>query len=211
MTKFIGIIYGNSKAAYNLWRRTIDQSIIGFSAVRWYCQVEIEMQIAAVFPCLRPFLVKLVDDDLCPTLGPAALAIYDRDPLQLKVEFAATVDVKMLVEACYNLEADGLVVLMAYGVLSSLIAFGHRLQHPGYLPTAEAVLRASAVLSKGTVIRKVWAGHGVCTGKIVGMDTAESSLYPGQDVTVYTVRHRRHHGGPRGERDPPPPRRLLGW
>ena len=163
MTKFIGIIYGNSKAAYNLWRRTIDQSIIGFSAVRWYCQVEIEMQIAVVFPFLRPFLVKLVDDDLCPTLGPAALAIYDRDPLQLKVEFAATVDVKMLVEACYNLEGDGLVVLMAYGVLSSLIAFGHRLQHPGYLPTAEAVLRASAVLSKGGRVR--WSGKcGRATG-----------------------------------------------
>ena len=61
----------------------------------------------------------------------AALTIYDRDPLQLKLEFAATVDVKMLVKACYDLEGDGLVILLAYGVLETIISFGHHLHLPG--------------------------------------------------------------------------------
>lgn len=36
---------------------------------------------------------------------------------------------------------------------------------------------------------QVWAGHGLCKAKIIDVDTAQSTLYPDQDVTVYTVRY----------------------
>ena len=45
MAKWIGIVYGTSHGGHTLWRRTIDEKVVGFSAVRWYCQGEIEIQI----------------------------------------------------------------------------------------------------------------------------------------------------------------------
>jgi hypothetical protein len=135
MSKWIGIVYGNSPAAFNLWRRTIDQSVIGFSAVRWYCTTEIEFQIVNMYPLMRPFLIKLVNDDLCPTLAPAALAIYDRDPLQLKVEFAATMDVKMLVTACYNLEGTASSSSWRMGFWSRFLPLAATSTSPATFPT----------------------------------------------------------------------------
>ena len=82
--------------------------MVGFSAVRWYCQGEIEIQIARKYPLVRPFLVTLNAEGCCPTLSPAALEVYDRDPLQLKLEFAAAMDIEIFIRTCYELEGDGL-------------------------------------------------------------------------------------------------------
>jgi hypothetical protein len=60
---------------------------------------------------------------------------------------------------------------------------------PGTLPNCESVLRNTTELQRGVVIEKVWPGFGVCKAKIISIDSAQSTLYPGQDVTVYTVKY----------------------
>ena len=60
---------------------------------------------------------------------------------------------------------------------------------PGTLPNCESVLRNTTELQRGVAIEKVWPGFGVCKAKIVSIDQAASTLYPGQDVTVYTVKY----------------------
>ena len=104
--KWISIIYGTSPQAKPIWKRSLDVALVGFSTVRWYCEAEIIIQNAAYFPLIRPFLSQLVDEGICPTLAPAALALYDSHELLLKLQHAAMVDMKFIISTTYEMEGD---------------------------------------------------------------------------------------------------------
>jgi hypothetical protein len=57
------------------------------------------------------------------------------------------------------------------------------------LSNVEAVLRGSAALVRNVKIAKTWPGYGLCSGVIVGIGQAESTLYPGTVRTVYKVKY----------------------
>ena len=55
--------------------------------------------------------------------------------------------------------------------------------------TFPLILTTQALAHLQSARFQIWAGHGLCQAKIIGVDQAESSLYPGRDVTVYTVKY----------------------
>jgi hypothetical protein len=98
-------------------------------------------------------------------------------------------DMRTIVSTTYEMEGDGLPHLLAYSRVEGLRATGRTLQSDGSLPNVDAVLRQSEGLVVGTAIRKNWPGFGLCDGSVTAIDVAESTLYPGRERTVYTVRY----------------------
>lgn len=159
-SKWIPIVYGTSPQAKAIWKRTIDQALIGFSSVRWYCEGEIIIQNSFNFPLLKPFLTQLVDEGICPTLAPAALEIYQRDERLLKLEHASMVDMRLIISTTYEMEGDLIPQLLGYLRIESIRSLGQNIQNgiPGTLPTVEAILRQTTELKKGSRLEKVCHG-----------------------------------------------------
>eukprot|EP00966_Prymnesium_polylepis_P048505 1123033-Prymnesium_polylepis.1 len=174
-------------AAKRLWRLLIDQPVQGHSNVRWYCTMEIMMQIARNFNQLPTFLTKLADDSIAPVLRPQLRDLYNRDTRTLKLQFAAMLDIISTVAITYELEGDGLPQLLAFSRVEGFRSLGRNLDSDAALRNVDAVLRQSTALTINTPIKKVWPDHGVCTGLITALDRADSTLYPDTERTVYTV------------------------
>eukprot|EP00966_Prymnesium_polylepis_P187454 4346007-Prymnesium_polylepis.1 len=117
------------------------------------------------------------------------LQLYVTKPKQLKLEFAAILDMRTIVSVTYEMEGDGLPQLLVFSRVEALRVHGRTLDSTGALRNVEAVLRDSFGLAVGVKINKVWPGHGVCEGIIISIDQADSTLYPGQVRTVYTVKY----------------------
>lgn len=159
--KWISIIYGTSPQAKAIWKRSLDVALVGFSTVRWYCEAEIIIQNAAYFPLIRPFLSQLVDEGICPTLAPAALALYDSHELLLKLQHAALVDMKFIISTTYEMEGDLIPQILGFLRLETIRGVGRNIQNrvPGTLPTVEAIYRQTAELKKGACMEKVARAH----------------------------------------------------
>ncbi len=69
-----------------------------------------------------------------------------------------------------------------------LRSLGRRLGEPGTLPSVDAVLRQNMQIKKGTKISELWDGEPF-EGNVVEISKAESTLYPGQERTVFKVHY----------------------
>lgn len=177
----------SSKQATGLWKVTIDESPENYSAIRWYALMEIIMQIARKFPLLLSFIQQLMASGISPVLAPKLLELYRENTLKLKMQFAACLDMRVVVSVTYEMEGDRLPHLLAFTRCQSLRGLGENLEDN--LFNVDAVIRNSTALGIGLKISKAWAGHGLCTAKIVAVDSAQSTLYPGTERTVYTVKY----------------------
>ena len=98
-------------------------------------------------------------------------------------------DMSSIVSITYELEGDGLPQLLAFQRVEGFRTLGQNLNSDTTLRNVDALLRKTRNLALGMIIKKNWPGHGICEGKITATDQAESTLYPGQVRTVYTVKY----------------------
>jgi len=185
---WVHMIYSNPGVKL-LWEELMGERAVGFSPIRWYCKAEIVMQNARHFNRIEAFLDTLDEKDFCPTLRVKLREKYDWNPQVLKLQHAAVLDMKSVVSTTYKLEGDGALMPVAFQLIESVRITGRSLASDGTLPNVEAVLRDSAELRRGLIIKKVFAGYGNCEGKVIEIGRAESTLYPGKTRTVYTVQY----------------------
>ena len=183
---WIKLIY-SSRQAYEIWRAAIGTRVVGYSAVRWHATAEIQFQLGENFTLISPTINRFVAEGIGATLSPRLRTIYDSDPQLLHLQLAAMMDMKPVVQTTYALEGDGLPIMVAFERIEALRSLGRQLAVPGILTNVTAVLRQSSALAVGTPVKKHWDGYGVCDGKIATIGQANSTLYPGQIRTAYTV------------------------
>ena len=172
---WVKMVYSNA-GIKQLWGSMLCESVEGFSTVRWHCKAMIIMQQAKGFGWIQHFLAKLKELQSAETLRGQLSKIYRENAPKLKLQMAAILDMKVIVTTTYTLEGDGLLILLAFAYIEELRALGRQLDHEGSLPNVEAVLRNSAELKLGLVVKKVWAGYGNCSAKVISIDKAESTL-----------------------------------
>jgi len=178
----------NSTQAKSLWKEMIGESVNGYSNVRWYCKAEIMMQIARHFDKLPLFLERLAEREIGDVTTTKMLTSYRSSKAELRLSFAAMLDMRPLVATTYKLEGDRLEILLAYDMLEALRSLGRRLGEPGTLQNVDCVLRQDMQIKKGVKISKLWDGMPF-EGKVIEISTAESTIYPGQERRVYKVHY----------------------
>jgi len=178
----------NNQSAKSLWKEMIGEPVKGFSPVRWYCRAEIMMQIGMHFDKLLHFLQQLEEREIGDVTTTKMLNIYRSSTAELRLAFAAMIDMRPLVVTTYTLEGDRLEILLAYGMLQELLSLGRRLGEPGTLRNVDCVLRQDMKIKPGVKIVKLWDGVPF-EGKVIETATAESTLYPGQERKVYKVHY----------------------
>ena len=188
LSSWIHLIY-SSAYAKTIWHGLIGETVVGYSNVRWYCKAEIAMQLAKNFTLIPKAINKFIEVGVGPTLAPKLKQQYESDTYLLKRQLAAMLDMRFVVATTYELEGDGLTVMLAYDRVRHLSLKGETLHTPEALPNVEAVIRECATLSVGVELSKFWAGYGLCAGKIIAIGSAQSTLYPGTNRTVYTVKY----------------------
>jgi len=168
----------------------IGEAVKGFSNVRWYCRAEIMMQIAMHFDKVPAFLNELVEREICDATTTRMLALYEDSEAELRLAFAAMLDMRPLVATTYELEGDRLEILVAYERIEVLRSLGRRLGEAGTLPNVDAVLRSSMEVKVGVEIDKFWPGHGICRGKVISTSRALTSIHNDQSLRpVWKVRY----------------------
>ena len=173
-----------------IWSHMVEEEVVGFSNIRWYCKAEIVMQIARAFGHVGPFLAMIEQLGYAPTLQGKLSEMLSAHKLIIKLQAAAILDMRVLVSTTYTLEGDGgALLLLAYPLIENIRQLGRNLASEGSLANVEAVLRNAAELKRGLIIKKVFVGYGNCEATIVKIDRAESTLYPGVVRTVYTVKY----------------------
>lgn len=189
MQRWIGLVYSNNGARM-IWKELVQAQIVGFSNVRWYCKAEIEMQLASNFPLLRQALDKFEEREIGSAHTSAMKKCFEEEGQQLELELAAMLDQRRLVSTTYELEGDGLEIIAAYDKIEALRAYGRSLGNEGTLPNADAVMKKHLKVAKGSVIRKLWPGIGMCEAKVTEIiPDLESTLHPGQVVKGYKVKY----------------------
>lgn len=189
MHHWIGLVYLHA-AAKATWKELIGGSVVGYSTTRWYSRAEIEIQLALNFGLLRTALDRFEEREYGDAHTRALRRIYNENNAQLELEFAAMLDQQRLVAATYALEGDRLEILAAYDTIEALRAYGRSLGEDGTLVNADAVMRKQVSIKKGTLIKKLWPGIGLCEAKVIEViKDLESTLMPGKIVTGYKVKY----------------------
>lgn len=147
------------------------------------------MQQALNFEKLAPCITRFEAEGIGLVLTPKLKQKYNEDTSYLRRQFATMLDMRLLITTTYNLEGDGLAVMLAYERIEALRQLGRSLAQPGILVNLAAVIRSSSPLIIGTNMAKDWPGYGLCTGKITAIGSVVSSLYPNQNRTAYTVKY----------------------
>ena len=106
-------------------------------------------------------------------------SIYDDDTKSyaLRLEFAAMLDMRILVKTTYDLEGDRLEIMLTYDRIEGLRAIGTAIgnKDDGVLPNVDAVVRRMMPLKKNVKVEKYFDGHGVCTGKLDKKEKVDST------------------------------------
>jgi hypothetical protein len=164
----------------------------GYSSVRWWAWAEITFTIAEAGMCrLGDFITTCEDREFGNATTASLRNIYDNELDKLRLEFAAMLDIRILVKTTYELEGDRLEILLTFERTESLRALGRAIksEDDGCLPNVDATLRKLMKLKKDMVIEKYYAGHGVCKGKLVKTEKVASTLYPGQQRDAWKVKY----------------------
>ena len=136
------MLFSHSPKARLCWSARTGRAVKSFSKTRWWSRWEVVNQLLELFGDVQPFLEQ--QDDLGPATRSRMLSIL-QDPckkMYLKVEMAAVVDAgKQFVQATYNLEGNGPLVLYCY---EQIEASAHAIQVRHFSNT-DAVIRELSV------------------------------------------------------------------
>lgn len=162
MTPWLELVGGRNphRGAQSLWRQAVyPTSVPGYSHVRWHSLAEIQFVLAEHFDKLPAFLAKINELEYGEATRQKLQNILGNNDKssQLKLQLAAVQDMKVLVTITYELEGDGLELLLVYDRIERLRALGRSIASGavGVLPNVDAVLRQSAQLKNGLQIKKV--------------------------------------------------------
>lgn len=163
----------------------------GYSKVRWWSKAEIWFVMAENFNQLPVFLRRLLQHAIGEATTIKLNSVFNAKKDALEIELATIMEARRIVSTTYELEGDRLEMLVVYDRIEELRAWGRALlsNHEGILPNVDLVLRRRCKLVTGLKIAKSFPGHGMCDAKIISEELVESTLYPGKEVTAYTVRY----------------------
>ena len=170
MTPWLELVGGRNPhaGAKLLWKETVAPAAVpGYSKVRWYAKAEIQFVIAEAGRERRAqFLDTCNERDYGDATRTSLNNINTTKTLQLDLEFAAMLDVRVLVSTTYELEGDRLEILIAYDRIEKLRTLGRALnsKQDGLLLNVDGVLRLQMKLKKGVTVEKFFRGHGIATG-----------------------------------------------
>jgi hypothetical protein len=189
LTPFISLVC-NDGAAKSVWGKLIGEPVCGYSAVRWYSKAELAMQIGMHFDKLERLLPKLVADGIGDVTASKMMRIISESRQSLRLQLAAIVDMRKLVATTYELEGDGLELLLAFSRIEELRKLGRTLSQQGVLPNVDAVIRSSLELKPGAKLRKLWPAHGgYFDAKVISSGDVLSTITPGHIVTGWKVEY----------------------
>ena len=176
-----------------LYKQTVGvENTAGYSNVRWYAKAEIEMGMGrAGMNLLGNFISECEQRNYGEATTKKLRSIYDNKTARLRLELAAMLDMQILVKTTYDLEGDRLEILLTYDRVEALRTLGRAIKakQDGVLPNVDATLRRMMVLKKDVLVEKYYAGHGVCTAKLLKTEKVASTLYPGKQVDAWKVRY----------------------
>eukprot|EP00965_Chrysotila_dentata_P041851 1388778-Pleurochrysis_carterae.AAC.1 len=137
------------------------QVVPGVCNVRWYTKAKVIFVITKSFGLMGDFLNELGRRNYGDAMRRELRAIYDNvDKRQeLLCGLAAMLDVRMLVQVTYELERDGLEILLVYERIEQLCQLGRSLlaNDDGVFSNLDAALRSSIRLERGAKFQKVYA------------------------------------------------------
>ncbi|KAG8466975.1 hypothetical protein KFE25_008354 [Diacronema lutheri] len=190
MLPFINLVCSPS-AARVLWKDLIGEPPARFSAVHWWSKAEIAMQIARHFEKLDEFFRKLIDDGINRASAHEMLQVYSERKDALRLELAAVLDMRILVQTTHELDGDRLELLLAYDRIDALRSLGRTLSQPGVLRNVDAVLRSTIRLVPGLKLRTNFPTRGgFRDAKIVsGPADVASTINPGTVAPAWKVEH----------------------
>lgn len=196
MTPWLELVGGRNphRGAQALWRSAVHpQSVPGYSTTRWYAGAEIQFVLAENCHRLPSFLAKLDEYKYGDATRQKLHNVIDSTEKfnTFKLQLAAMLDMRQLVQTTYELEGDQLEFLLVYQRVERLRALGNALRNGGasVLPNLDAALQAQISLRNRVKIGNYFEGHGVCEAQIIASRSADSTLYPGQKRKVFRVRY----------------------
>jgi hypothetical protein len=173
-----------------MWKSLIGEPVVGFSVTRWHCKAEIAMQIGKHFDKLERLLSRLGSEDIGDATTLKMRRIFSEDCQRLRLQLAAMMDMRKLVATTYELEGDGLELLLAYSRIADLRSLGCSLTQDGVLPNVDAVIRSSLELKPGVQLRKLWPAYGgYFDAKVISSCDVQSTITPGRVVKAWTVEY----------------------
>ena len=82
------------------------------------------------------------------------IEIYDADPMRLQLEFAAGLDLTVLIKTTYDLEGDGLEILLVFDRVHALLTLGENLDD--HLPNVDRILDLASKPQLGSKVNKLF-------------------------------------------------------
>ena len=131
-------LFSHSPKTRVLWRSQVGQSMVSYSATRWWSKWEVVKMLMLYFGDIEPFLQQ--NDDIGPSVRPKLLSFFTdaQRKANLQLEIAMTVDWgEPFVKACYFLEGDGPLALECYESITKVSAT----IQVGHTPNVQAVAR----------------------------------------------------------------------
>lgn len=195
MTPWLELVGGRHphRGAQALWRRAVHPTPVpGYSHVRWYANAEIQFVLAEHYNKLPSLLDELDRLKYGDATRAKLRSVFHSKGNTLQLQLAGMLDMRIIVRTTYQLEGDGLELLLVYDRIERLREVGKVLRDAdgdGVLPNVDSILRASAKLQHGTKIRKHFDGHGICTGRIISSRQVDSTIYPGERRKAFNVRY----------------------
>ena len=157
MTPWLSLVQ-HHPSARTLWKGKIGGAMKGFSTIRWCSREEVSNEIAKNFGELPDFVDSLIEDEIGDKLPKKMKVILDTNAETLQLELACQLDLEPIISACYSLEGDGLVLLLARAKLDSLLAFGDTLgDTAASLPNTAALLRKQTEIKVGVKVYEYFA------------------------------------------------------
>lgn len=182
MTPWLELIGGRHphRGAQGLWRTAVSpQQVPGFSNVRWYSTAEIQFVMAENYDKIKPLLDQL---DLYKYGDATRRKLRDvidspAKAKSLKLQLAAMLDMRPLVRTTYELEGDGLEMLLVYNRLEFLRELGKSIRAgaSGVLSNVDATIRADIQLTHGVEVEMVPDEHACLLVEILNMYTSACS------------------------------------
>ena len=143
-------LFSHSPRTRMEWKEFTGRAMATYSDTRWWSRWEVYRQLMVQFGDVLPFLES---QDEISSKSRLKLLDFQRDSKKkafLQIELAAVVDVgELFVEATYNLEGDGPIVLQAYDQIQVLKA---KIENPHY-PNVDAV--AKSVAARGRTYQQL--------------------------------------------------------
>ena len=118
------ILVQNGAAAKSLWMSMTCHQMVGYSTIRWHSKGMVVIDIAKDFAHVPDFLMALVAAQIGDATTTTMMDVYTSDPLLLKLQFTAVMDLETIISVTYKMEGERLESILIYRRFEGLRALG---------------------------------------------------------------------------------------